>query len=455
MPSALQFIRSLIISSSIFVNANSSFLAIMQLFVRKNARDEEGGVPIGLLDKKPSRLNIFVRSKSKDYKLPLDDGPVPTLDDDRNEEPESSTAKSSMSFFSRNKKDKSQKKIAYDSFGGQDVLVLVTEKTKGVPPLESPDDVVVKIEASTVSINDCIARRGVCFSVADSFALPATPGMDLVGTIVSVGANVQGFKVGDRVAALVRTGGNARYCVVSYHSLVSVPRNLDAADAVAMVSVFMTAYQALNLIDTDMKGTTVLVTGGMGPVEQALIQLSLRAGATQVYYTAPEHHHIYVKSVLGSIPLCPDESTAFVPSCQDGLESSAQALKEIETLLGVGMPTRLHNESRRALGAPIFGAPMFAIWPKEQYFTGATRFYDVWESFQSDPDKFKADLASVFELLSKREIKPHIAKRIALADVQGAQTILEVGPQPRGIIVCFPWRRRKVNIRPGREQPEA
>jgi len=146
MPSALQFIRSLIISSSIFVNANSSFLAIMQLFVRKNARDEEGGVPVGLLDKKPSRLNIFVRSKSKDYKLPLDDGQVPTPDDDRNEEPESSTAKSSMSFFSRNKKDKSQKKIAYDSFGGQDVLVLVTEKTKGVPPLESPDDVVVKIE---------------------------------------------------------------------------------------------------------------------------------------------------------------------------------------------------------------------------------------------------------------------------------------------------------------------
>jgi len=443
-------------------------LTVMTVFQKKGTKGEgtkeEGTVTTVTTERKSARLGIFARNhKAKHADADAQPGeskeqaPAAVNDEDRNEEPDTAliSVKSNRSFFSNRSKEgtKNQKKVVYDSFGNADLLMTWTNY--GIPAVESPDDVVVRIEVSTVSMHDCLMRRGICFSVTDPVCLPATPGMDLVGTIVTVGEQVQDFKVGDRVAALVRTGGNARYCVVSYHSLVSVPRNLDAADAVAMVSVFMTAYQALNLIDTDMKGTTVLVTGGMGPVEQALIQLSLRAGATQVYYTAPEHHHIYVKSVLGSIPLCPDESTAFVPSCQDGLESSAQALKEIETLLGVGMPTRLHNESRRALGAPIFGAPMFAIWPKEQYFTGATRFYDVWESFQSDPDKFKADLASVFELLSKREIKPHIAKRIALADVQGAQTILEVGPQPRGIIVCLPWRRRKVNIRPGREQPEA
>lgn len=450
-------------------------LTVMTVFQKKGTKGEgtkeEGTVTTVTTERKSARLGIFARNhKAKHADADAQPGeskeqaPAAVNDEDRNEEPDTAliSVKSNRSFFSNRSKEgtKNQKKVVYDSFGNADLLMTWTNY--GIPAVESPDDVVVRIEVSTVSMHDCLMRRGICFSVTDPVCLPATPGMDLVGTIVTVGEQVQDFKVGDRVAALVRTGGNARYCVVPQQSLVIVPRYLDASEAVAMVSVYMAAYQSLMISAAVIEGSTVLVTGaGMGPVEQALIQLSLRAGATQVYCTAPDRHHRYVRSVLGATPLPTNQwlpiveekmDVVFDSLCQDGFESSFKALKNTGTLVCVGMSSLLQNEP---MGA--FGAPLSAFWArtKAQYFMSRTHFYDVWESFKSDPKKFKADLATILDLLNKREIKPHIAKRIALADVQGAQTILEVGPQPRGIIVCLPWRRRKVNIRPGREQPEA
>jgi len=47
----------------------------------------------------------------------------------------------------------------------------------------------------------------------------------------------------------------------------------------------------------------------------------------------------------------------------------------------------------------------------------------------------------VFQLLKKRDIKPHVSKRVCLSDVAESQVYLELG-KARGVIVCMPWRRR-------------
>ena len=73
-------------------------------------------------------------------------------------------------------------------------------------------------------------RKGINLG-STPLELPATPGSDVVGNIVKVGLSCKNFKVGDRVAALVQNGGNARYAVIAEDSLVSVPRSLDSAEA--------------------------------------------------------------------------------------------------------------------------------------------------------------------------------------------------------------------------------
>ena len=52
------------------------------------------------------------------------------------------------------------------------------------------------------------------------------------------------------------------------------------------------------------------------------------------------------------------------------------------------------------------------------------------------------DLDILLHLLKKRFVKPHIAKRISLAEVCESQISLEQeGESPRGQIVCLPWKK--------------
>jgi NADPH:quinone reductase-like Zn-dependent oxidoreductase len=276
--------------------------------------------------------------------------------------------------------------------------------------------------------------------------------MDVIGNIVAVGDNVTEWKEGDRVAALVQTGGNARYAVISSKSLVPVPRSLDTAEAVCMISIYMTAYQSLKMVvgkDRTLKGKQVLVVGALGPTGQALIQMAKRSGADSIFATAPEKMHRYVKMVMGAKPL-PMEPAEWLPEvqgkmdvvldgvCQDGFDSSRAALSEQGTLVCIGMSSVMNAESMGFLGAPLS-----ARWAqtKASYFMSRTHFYDVLTSFQNDPKKFKTDLEHVFQLLRQRDIKPHVGKRVSLAEVAEAHVYLELG-KSRGAIVCMPWKRR-------------
>lgn len=316
--------------------------------------------------------------------------------------------------------------------------------------------------------------------------MPSTPGYDAVGIIQEVGSQVDQneWKKGDRVAAILRTGGNARYATIPSSSLVHVPKSVDAAEAVCMVSTYMTAYQSLKItLGPDEKkgskpfdGRKVLVVGGTGPIGQALVQLALKAGASEVFATGPKSRHRYIKMVMGAKPL-PYPTEEWLPevkgqmdlvfdgACQDGYESSHAALNDKGKLVTVGMYAMLHEEQPGLFGAPLSAFFMDAV---SSCFMSQTQSYEVWSSFKKDPDTFKvslvlssmiemkasyllnsryplclllqADMEKLFNKLKKNQIHPVIAKRIGLADVPDAHVLLEKG-KARGPIVCIPWKR--------------
>lgn len=297
-----------------------------------------------------------------------------------------------------------------------------------------------------MSYNDCMIRRGVCFGVS----IPTVPGMDVVGNIIAVGEDVTNFKVGDRVAALVRTGGNARYINVPDSDLVEVPRGCEAAEAACMVSTFMTAYQSLRLMTNDtfiLNDKRVLITGGIEPVGQALIQLCFRAGAKEIYATAPDHRHRYLRTVLGANPLPVDPQlwvetvkgtmdVIFDGTCYESIESASDLLRPDGIMVSLGMSAFLNREKTGVLGVPLT-----AYWSKlKTQILGNSTSYEVWESFTTNKEAYKLDMEILFHLLKKRFIKPHIAKRVALSEVAEAQDSLEK-ETARGEIVCLPWKR--------------
>lgn len=95
-------------------------------------------------------------------------------------------------------------------------------------------------------------------------SLPYAPGYDVVGVIESAGSEVSSLKIGDTVAALTVTGGYSQYMVLPQAELVSVPAELDPAEAVSLVLNYTTAYQMLHRIAKVQKGTRVLIHGAAG-----------------------------------------------------------------------------------------------------------------------------------------------------------------------------------------------
>lgn len=274
--------------------------------------------------------------------------------------------------------------------------------------------------------------------------------MDVVGSIVDMGNEVKDYKIGDKVAALVRTGGNARYISVAASDLVTVPRACDDAEAACIVTTYMTAYQSLRLAtdnSIDLKKKRVLITGGMEPVGQALIQLCFRAGAAEVFAVAPENRHRFVRIVLGAKPLSVDAEcwpdtikggmdVVFDGTCYDNFESPNAALGEEGILVSFGMSALLNRES-----AGFLGAPMSAYWAKlKNNMSSRSTSYEIWDSFKTDREAYKLDLEILFHLLQKRFIKPHIVRRVTLSAVAEAHHSLEE-ETARGEIVCLPWKR--------------
>ena len=73
-----------------------------------------------------------------------------------------------------------------------------------------------------------------------------TPGWDLVGTVDQLGEGLTGFELSQTIAAMPIHGCYAQYVCLPRHMLVPVPPRLDAAEAVAVVLNYITAYQMLH-----------------------------------------------------------------------------------------------------------------------------------------------------------------------------------------------------------------
>lgn len=347
--------------------------------------------------------------------------------------------------------NKTNAEVVFESFNDDPIKVLKV-RTYDAPPIPKNDtDIVVKVKASTISIKDCFIRRGIWH---ETISLPTTPGYDCVGVIVKVGDKVRDdgiLKVGDAVAALVQTGGNARYMVIPSEDVVRVSGSIDSSQAASVVSYYTTAYQALHRVrprqkkDT-LEGSKILITGGNGPVGQAAIELALRAGAQIVYATALERFHPLLRDI-GAMPL-PLEEDQWLPEvkgqmdlvidgiCQDGFESPRAALNSTGYLVCVGMNLLNNTEGRGWFGAPISS---ILTGFKADYLMSRTSTYEAWASLRTKPDQFKHDMDYLFGLLKRGKINPKVAHRVKLEEVAETQNKLQRG-ELHGVAVVKPWK---------------
>ena len=178
--------------------------------------------------------------------------------------------------------------------GGPEVL---TVARRGSPRGPKAGEAVVCVEAAGVSFAEVQMLKGRYFNQPK---FPFVPGYDLVGTVEEVGEGVDDGLVGERVAALTETGAWAERVVIGADKLARVPEEVEPADAVAVVTNGVTAWQMLHRAAKVRRGQTVVVHGASGGVGTLLVQLALLAGA-EVIGTASASKHETLR-VLGAVP---------------------------------------------------------------------------------------------------------------------------------------------------------
>lgn len=229
------------------------------------------------------------------------------------------------------------KAVQFSEVGGPEVLRYDDIEQ----PTPKAGQVRLQVAASAFSAADAGMRAGF---LPIPIQLPHVPGYDVSGTIDAIGEGVDGLEVGDAVIAFLpmkRDGGAAEYVLAPADVVVPAPRSIPLADAAALPSVALTAWQALFDDGRLEAGQTVLIVGAGGVVGKYAIQLAKRAGVHVIATASPrsidavqaagadqiiDHTDTDILDDLGEqvdvllnlAPIDPEQFAAYVAAVRDG-----------------------------------------------------------------------------------------------------------------------------------------
>jgi NADPH2:quinone reductase len=165
-------------------------------------------------------------------------------------------------------------------------------------PAPGPGQLLLQVEAAGVNPADYKLVTG---EHRDTWPLqfPFVPGLDVAGTVAELGAEADGWAVGDKVFGMLlpALGSFAEYALANAGSrlLARRPDDLDPVRAAGLATVGLTG-EAMTGRAALRPGDTVLVTGGSGGVGSMTVQLAAQVGA-HVLATARPENAAFVRSL--------------------------------------------------------------------------------------------------------------------------------------------------------------
>jgi NADPH2:quinone reductase len=163
--------------------------------------------------------------------------------------------------------------IRIDRPGGPEVLV----PDRMPVPQPGPGEVLIRIAAAGVNRPDVHQRQG---NYPPPPGASDVPGLEVAGEVVAAGSDVERWRTGDRVMALVASGGYAEFCTAPGPQVLPVPGGLPMVEAGAIPETFFTVWT--NVFDRGrlQPGESFLVHGGSSGIGTTAIQLASAFGAT-------------------------------------------------------------------------------------------------------------------------------------------------------------------------------
>ena len=168
--------------------------------------------------------------------------------------------------------------VQFDAYGSaRDVLRVLDD----VPiPVPQPDELLVRVIASSVNPIDCAVRGGYgkdFFEKITGNRPPMRPGRDIAGVVAAVGQDVRDFEIGQAVYAATLGNANAGYATVPADWAAPKPVRLSFVEAASLPYVALTTWTALvthaGFTPPTAAGKRVIVPRAAGGVGSFAVQL--------------------------------------------------------------------------------------------------------------------------------------------------------------------------------------
>ena len=313
--------------------------------------------------------------------------------------------------------------IEISSFGAPDVL----RPGERPDPAPGAGEVLIRVAASGVNRPDVLQRTG-------NYPVPPgasdIPGLEVAGEIVAGDASAMaaaGFKVGDRVCALVAGGGYAELCVAPVGQCLPVPGGLSDVQAASLPETFFTVWSNVFERAYLQRGEILLIQGGSSGIGVTAIQIAKALGAT-VLVTAGSDEKCAACVALGADHAINYKSSDFVEEVKKltnskgvnvilDMVAGSYIAREVECLAEDG---RLVIIAVQGGVKAEFNAGM--VLRKRLSITGST--------LRPRSLEFKTAIASalkakVWPLIASGAIKPVIHSTFAAADAPKAHALME------------------------------
>jgi putative PIG3 family NAD(P)H quinone oxidoreductase len=312
------------------------------------------------------------------------------------------------------------KAIVAEKPGDESVL-----KLGEVPdPIAGPKELLIRVRCAGLNRADLMQRQGF---------YPPPPGaseiigLECAGEVIAAGREVQGYRLGDRVTALLAGGGYAEKVAVHFGSAMHAPAALSDEQAAAIPEVYLTAFLNIFMLAGAKPGESVLIHGGGSGVGTAAINLLKLVGIRSIV-------------TAGTDAKC-EQCLKFGADVAINYRGGPFAPKVIEATSGRGADVILDSIGAAYLGQNIEALAQGGRLILIGLMRGARTEIDLLRvlrmhlgifgsTLRSRPVEEKAEIVAAFlkrfgNDLTAGRIRPPIYKVLPLADAPAAHRIMQ------------------------------
>ena len=334
------------------------------------------------------------------------------------------------------------KAVVVNKAGGLDALTY----TDIPDPQPQGHELVLKVHSCGVCFHDVLTRNG---TLKAGVSLPCVLGHEVAGTVVELGAQVKGFKVGDRVATTQRSyicghcrfcrsgfeplcaqrvflgdvglvGGYAQYLAISSDCIAQVPDGVDLDHAAVAACAVGTVLNAVRDVGRVQMGETVLITGAGGGLGLHAIQLARLAGARVLAQTTSADKVELIRKMGAHEVVLHKRGEPFAPLVRDMTQGQGAdvIIDNVGTVLFEDMRKSLAIQGRWLMIGQLTGD--FVPFNPAQFFLKN-------QSLLSVTSTSRTQLEDVLTLMQRGQVTPVIERKLPLSEVAQAHQAVEAG----------------------------